>query len=403
MATSLTDDLGQPAPLDVLSLCLSENSQETTVPHPLLGVIRVSPARNPLAFPLRVSMLMAPRTWPVRHPWLAGPLPLTARRRIFIRRKPCTLGLQEYASAVAHIGVASPHDATEGPSSDERSLLCLASPAPRLPNRTRSMRVAAGVSVLLDVAVISTLLVTGAWRGSIPEASQSTTDGRQPLELPRMVFLHTPVPGGGGGGGGSRQPKPPSRAQAIGRDHLTLPVAKPIVASEAPKDVTPPLQQVVLDAKPLASGTVFLPGLATAPPSLPFSQGEGSGGGVGDGRGTGIGSGTGPGVGPGSGGGFGGGAYRLGNGVTAPTLLKKVRPTYTAEAMRRRIQGTVVLEVVVSRDGIPSAVRVIRSLDPGGLDDQAAIAAREWLFAPGRVGDTPVDVLVIILMDFTLR
>ena len=77
------------------------------------------------------------------------------------------------------------------------------------------------------------------------------------------------------------------------------------------------------------------------------------GGGVGTGVGSGIGSGTGPGFGEGSGGGFGGGVYRPGNGVTAPTLLSQVRPNYTPDAMRRRIQGTVVLEMIVGADGVP--------------------------------------------------
>jgi periplasmic protein TonB len=159
---------------------------------------------------------------------------------------------------------------------------------------------------------------------------------------------------------------------------------------------------MVLDAKPLAAGTALLAGLSDAEPSLLFSQGPGFGGGVGSGVGTGIGSGTGPGAGPGSGGGFGGGAYRAGNGVVAPTLLREVRPTYTADAVQQRIQGTVVLEVVVGEDGIPRAVRVTRPLD-SGLDQEAIAAVRAWRFTPGRIGNTPVDVLVTILVDFHLR
>jgi protein TonB len=257
--------------------------------------------------------------------------------------------------------------------------------------------------MLLHIAVVTAIFLTAAWSGSTPEPSRATASNRQPLQLPRMVFLQTPGPGGGGGGGGHRQPKPASRAQALGPDRLTLPVAKPIIAAEQPKDVTPLPEQAVLDAKPLASGTMFLPGLPDASPSLPPSQGPGLGGGVGEGTGTGIGTGTGPGIGAGSGGGFGGGAYRLGSGVTPPTVLKDVKPKYTAEALRRRIQGAVLLEVVVNRDGIPIAVRVTRSLDPGGLDQEAIAAAREWRFTPGRIGDTPVDVLVTILLDFSIR
>ena len=144
-------------------------------------------------------------------------------------------------------------------------------------------------------------------------------------------------------------------------------------------------------------------GAPEAPSSLPFSQGPGTGGGVGTGVGTGIGSGTGPGLGPGSGGGFGGGTYRPGNGVSAPTLLSQVRPNYTSEAMRRKIQGTVILDVIVGRDGVPSAMRVVRSLDADGLDEEAMRAVQQWRFNPGRIGDTPVDVLVRIVLEFHIH
>ena len=368
-----------------------------------MAVICTQRARGRLAFALPLLMPMAQRPWPLRQPPLAAPMGLTPWPRVFARRTQCTLGLHEYAPLRADTNGAIPRIPADDLTPDKQSLLCLVLPAPRLPHRTRSARRGVGGAVLLHIAVLTTLLVTGPWSKSTREPARVTASSQQPLQLPRIVFLQMPGPGGGGGGGGNRQRKPPSRAQAIGRDRLTLPVAKPIIVSERPKDVTPPPQQVVLDAKPLASGTTSLIGLPDAPSSLPFSQGPGFGGGVGEGTGTGIGSGTGPGVGPGSGGGFGGGAYRLGSGVTPPTLLREVKPKYTAEAMRRRIQGTVALEVVVGRDGIPLAVRVTRSLDPGGLDQEAIAAAREWRFTPGRIGDTPVDVLVTILLDFNVR
>jgi TonB family protein len=153
---------------------------------------------------------------------------------------------------------------------------------------------------------------------------------------------------------------------------------------------------------PLAAGTAYQIGMPEAASSLPFSQGPGSGGGVGEGTGTGIGPGRGPGLGPGSGGGFGGGAYRPGNNVSTPTLISQVRPNYTSEAMQRKIQGTVILEVVVDCGGVPAAMRVVRSLDPQGLDDEAMRAVRLWRFKPGRMGETPVDVLVTIVLDFKI-
>jgi TonB family protein len=164
-----------------------------------------------------------------------------------------------------------------------------------------------------------------------------------------------------------------------------------------------PAQTVALDAVPLAYGVAYRMGAPSAGPSLVFSQGPGTGGGVGEGSGTGIGAGIGPGLGRGSGGGTGGGVYHPGNGVTAPTLRSQVRPNYTPDAMQRKIQGTVVLELTVGSDGVPYDLRVVRSLDAGGLDREAIRAASEWRFNPGRLGDTPVDVVVVLIIDFHIR
>ena len=288
------------------------------------------------------------------------------------------------------------HEAVEG-----RPLLYLSLAAPRLPTRSQSAHRGGLASVAFHVTVISILISVATWSRSTPRPVPNPAT-HESIQLPRLVFLQQPGPGGGGGGGGSKQPREPSPAKAIGRDPLTVPVAKRADVRQS-QEVAPPLHEVLLDAKPLASGTAVMPGLFEASPSLPFSRGPGSGEGVGTGTGTGIGSGTGPGVGAGRGGGFGGGAYRVGSGVVPPTLLRQVQPRYTADAMRQRIQGTVTLEVVVSREGIPVAIRVTRSLDPGGLDEAAIAAAREWRFTPGRVGSTPVDVLVTIVLDFNIH
>ena len=84
-------------------------------------------------------------------------------------------------------------------------------------------------------------------------------------------------------------------------------------------------------------------------------------------------------------------------------MLREVKPTYTAEALRAKIQGSVLLEVVVQRDGTPRDIRVIRSLDPKGLDLEAVLAVERWRFRPGRLNGVPVDVLVTIALDFSVR
>jgi protein TonB len=52
---------------------------------------------------------------------------------------------------------------------------------------------------------------------------------------------------------------------------------------------------------------------------------------------------------------------------------------------------------------VPYDVRVARSLDAGSLDEEAIRAAKQWRFNPGRLGDTPVDVLVMLVIDFHMR
>ena len=252
--------------------------------------------------------------------------------------------------------------------------------------------------------VVAALLSGGVQIG----AAQIGREMRPPERAPsaQMIFFAPPAVlvdgrGRGGGGGGNRTPGPIRRAQSVGHDPYTQRVAKPVGTSGRLVDA-PAMPAPVLDAMPFASGIVEQLGLPTGGSALGISLGPGTGGGVGDGVGTGIGSGRGPGYGPGSGGGIGGGVYRPGGNVTAPVLLDHIRPRYTADALQRRIQGSVELEVVVMADGTPSNIRVVSPLDPG-LDHEAIEAVRRWRFAPGRHAGMAVNVLVTVILDFTIR
>jgi TonB family protein len=114
------------------------------------------------------------------------------------------------------------------------------------------------------------------------------------------------------------------------------------------------------------------------------------------------------GIGPGTGSGIASpplaGVVRVGSpGVTIPRVLKEVKPQYLSDAMRAKIQGSVVLECVVQTDGTVGDVRVIRSLDATyGLDQEAIRTAKQWKFAPGTRNGEPVPVMVSIELTFTL-
>ena len=153
------------------------------------------------------------------------------------------------------------------------------------------------------------------------------------------------------------------------------------------------------------SGIQELPGIVTTLPSPPAdSLGSGTGDRAGTGNGFGNGPGAGQGQGPGRDRGIGGEAYQIGNGVVAPRLIKEMKPAYTADAMRARIQGVVSMEAVVLPDGSVGLVRIIGSLDRTfGLDNEAVAAVKRWRFAPGTLSGRAVPVLVNIELAFTLR
>ena len=206
---------------------------------------------------------------------------------------------------------------------------------------------------------------------------------------------------GGGGGGGLEQETPPSLGE--------LPKA-------ADEQLVPPTPEI-LNTDPIlvAEPTVVAPQLANLQSPVNFallgaleglpgppSAGPGVGGGIGTGQGRGVGEGQGPGVGEGEGGGFGGGVFRIGGGVSPPTILFKVDPQYSEEARKARYQGTVVLEAIVRRDGTVDILRVVRSLG-FGLDENAIQALKKWKFRPGMRNGAPVDVALNIEVNFNLR
>ena len=93
--------------------------------------------------------------------------------------------------------------------------------------------------------------------------------------------------------------------------------------------------------------------------------------------------------------------YRVGGDVTAPQLVRKVDPEYSEEARKAKKEGTVVLKLVVQRDGIVRDIKVIQSVGLG-LDERAIGAVKQWRFNPALKGGRPVDVAAMIEVTFRL-
>jgi periplasmic protein TonB len=203
----------------------------------------------------------------------------------------------------------------------------------------------------------------------------------------------------GGGGGGDRSPTPPSKGKLprLADKQFVPPMA--VVHNPDPKLVMEPTLIIQPDANiPKVNMDVLGDPLAK---SGIASNGSGSGGGIGTGPGGGVGSGRGPGYGPGSGGNMGGGAYRIGGGVSPPSVILKVEPEYSEEARKAKFQGTVILFVVVDEKGNPRELKVIRPLGLG-LDQKAIEAVEKWKFRPGMKDGKPVAVQATIEVNFRL-
>lgn len=232
-----------------------------------------------------------------------------------------------------------------------------------------------------------------------------------PDQLPpddiRLVFLAEPGPGGGGGGGGLKQLARPAKAETRGQQTVGNPIARRLpVPAEAPATPPPlaaePFPVVVAPIAPAAAAARNRVGTDDGVEGAAEVHGAGREGGVGTGAGDGIGSGRGAGLGDGIGGGTGGGVYRVGSGVEPPRIIREVKADYPDGARRRGIEGAVVIELVVRRDGFVEGARVVHRLD-AALDERALAAVRKWRFEPGRYRGAPVDVAVEVVVEFRLR
>ena len=248
-----------------------------------------------------------------------------------------------------------------------------------------------GVSVGTHAVLLALVLLYGVTHAPGPGETAAIA-----IEQFNREFLKGSRPGGGRpGGGGEPTPSPPRRVES-------LPAPRPeISAKPNPVDVPTPLLSI-----PVATvdATRTLPG-GVAPLDT-TAPGKGSGPGGGAGNGSGSGDRDGPGLGAGAHDGAGGNAYDVGNGVTPPELIREVKPGYTIEAMRAKVQGVVELDVVVLADGTidPRRIRIARSLDSTfGLDGQAIAAVKQWRFRPGTYKNQPVAVRVRVELTFTLR
>ena len=197
---------------------------------------------------------------------------------------------------------------------------------------------------------------------------------------------------GSDGGGGENDPRPPRFGNLA--PHSSMPLVPPRLNRE--ENALLPAPPAVLDPNaptvvPLVTH-LGLPWMTedtdSAGPGTHHGFGYGDGGTMGDGNGPGTGDGT--------------GNAPYANVVSPVMCLYCPDPGYTEEARKAKLQGKVLLRVLVGPDGKAQSIQILQGLGMG-LDELAAQTIRSWRFSPGRdAAKRAVPTWVIVETRFQL-
>ena len=96
------------------------------------------------------------------------------------------------------------------------------------------------------------------------------------------------------------------------------------------------------------------------------------------------------------------GPIQIGGNVKRPVKVHTPQPRYTELARRARIQGTVIVEAIVDKQGDVTQVKILRGLSMG-LSEEAVKAVKSWKFKAATLNGKPVDVFYNLTVHFKLQ
>ncbi|MGA2984553.1 MAG: M56 family metallopeptidase [Terriglobia bacterium] len=93
--------------------------------------------------------------------------------------------------------------------------------------------------------------------------------------------------------------------------------------------------------------------------------------------------------------------FNVGNGVSEPVPIYKPDPPYTKEARAAKVEGTVVLWIVVGVDGTVTDAKVVKATDQG-LTENAVDTVKTWKFKPAMKDGKAVPCKVMVEVSFRI-
>jgi protein TonB len=105
--------------------------------------------------------------------------------------------------------------------------------------------------------------------------------------------------------------------------------------------------------------------------------------------------------GPGDGPGTGGAPVRVSAGIKEPRRVAYIPPVYPEIARIARVEGIVIVDCTIDRDGRVIDARVLRGHPL--LDEAAVSAVRRWVYMPTLLNGVPVPVLMTVTVRFVIQ
>ena len=92
---------------------------------------------------------------------------------------------------------------------------------------------------------------------------------------------------------------------------------------------------------------------------------------------------------------------RVGGDIREPRRISDVKPVYPADALAAGIQGLVLIEAIIAKDGSVQRARVLQGV--AELDEAAMAAVTQWRYTPTLLNGQPVEVLMTVTISFVAR
>lgn len=84
-----------------------------------------------------------------------------------------------------------------------------------------------------------------------------------------------------------------------------------------------------------------------------------------------------------------------------PEVTSKVKPYYPPDRIKADVEGVVMVQALVSKEGEVAKTAVLKSIE--GLDEHAVRAVEQWKFKPAKSNGDPLAVWVAIPVKFRLQ